>query len=133
MISLTTNGLIPSPSEIPDRQRVEQFFNLVSIMMSTTPTSKEGRLALPSLPSLQRLVEMGSKAVSTLESNESQLLLSKLNILVTQVVARLAERNSKRLIRQIVTPLRVEAVLPVLGRIADFALPLFTSRGRSRK
>ena len=121
ILTLTTNGLFPSPSQLPDKERVQQFINLMKMFSTSGPTS---------LPNLNDATNRFQKFISTAANPSSQLYISKLSVLANEVLARLVERSSRRVLRSCLSPERIEGGLPAVSRAIDLAIPLLPRNNR---
>lgn len=126
IVSLSTNGLFPSPNELPDKERVEQFINLVRIFLARS-SSNQPSSSYPNLISgINRLQQFLLSATSP----TSQRYISKLSSLANQVMARLLEKSARRVLRSCLSPARIESGLPVVSRAIDLAIPLLPRNSR---
>lgn len=134
-LSIGSNGLFPIPSEAPDRQRVEQFFSLVKLFLSSKAkgpgdTSTSLALARPLSPSV---VSTLSSSLDDLLNARTQIppaLLKGISVLGTQVLSRLSEKGARRLMRRVLDPERIEGTFPLLGRLLDVTSPLLPGGNR---
>ena len=98
LLSISTANLFPAPAEVPDRQRVEQFLNLLNVFLSSRATSgasSAGRRSsqaggLPmssfSLTTLRSIIERISNLLrNPARIQQSGPLLMRLNTLATEV------------------------------------------------
>lgn len=133
ILTLATNGFFPTPSELPDKERVQQFLNLLRIFLARAPNSQ---MPSPSdgtrsnYPNLQDVTNRLQKLIFTAASPTSQVYISKLSVLANQVIARLLEKSARRVLRSCFSPERIENGLPVVSRAIDLALPLLPRNSR---
>jgi predicted unusual protein kinase regulating ubiquinone biosynthesis (AarF/ABC1/UbiB family) len=158
LTSLMTNGFIPAPDEKPDRQRVERFFNLLRMLVSSDDASEAEKLRhakerahdgdsasrsrstatsivslggvgaaldvsrAPPVRSMKKLFDLASNVIKSDRAAQLQPMLLRSAGLARQVAGKLAEKNTRRLVRKVMNPGIVEATVPIIGRALDFIL-----------
>lgn len=130
IVSLSTSGLIPAPSDLPDKERVQQFLSLLRLIFSANPSDSSSERGMLALPALQAGTEQLQKLIKAATHPKAQLYVSRLAVLAAEVFSRLLEKSARRAVRGWLSPERIEGGLPVLSRAMDLALPLLPRRSR---
>ena len=138
--SALTNGLIPKPDTLPDRERIEQLLNLLKLLtdriLSETSTTtinnnnnniinnstiKGIQLSYQTWERLRNLVIkiLSIESSSSLSINKLQPVLIKLLPIATDVTSQLFERSVSRTVRTILSPNAIQSQLPLFSQTLD--------------
>lgn len=137
LVSLATFGIIPSPKQNPDREKLMNFFRVLNTLFSQSASKlSSATLTADDQSDVRKSSRTSSMAVLTklfiflqdflanpqmynVQLEKLQPIIGKLTLLARQVVGKVVERNTRSFIQNMVTPGRVEQVLPLISRALD--------------
>jgi hypothetical protein len=118
--SILTNGLLPKPSEKPNKERVESFFNFLKVIINKNDNANsnifdDSRLVV------SKVFDVITKAINYTSDVNNSANLDKYMKFLTQIVSRLTERNVRRAVKSIASPDNIKNTIlsPVVSRIID--------------
>ena len=118
--SILTNGLLPKPSEKPNKERVESFFNFLKVIINKNDNANsnifdDSRLVV------SKVFDVITKAINYTSDTNNSANLDKYMKFLTQIVSRLTERNVRRAVKSIASPDNIKNTIlsPVVSRIID--------------
>ena len=118
--SILTNGLLPKPSEKPNKERVESFFNFLKVIINKNDNANsnifdDSRLVV------SKVFDVITKAINYTSDANNSANLDKYMKFLTQIVSRLTERNVRRAVKSIASPDNIKNTIlsPVVSRIID--------------
>lgn len=107
--SIASFGVIPKPSDRPDRERIDQLIRIFEII-TTRSNSKVGNDNQNRNFIFSRILMQLTELLNNLSSNSLQSqfipLLSKASILIRPVGAKLVDKSFRRTVRTVVSSAR---------------------------
>lgn len=119
--SLLTNGLLPKPSEKPNQERVERFFNFLKVIINNNSNTTSNVFDNSRIV-VSKIFDIITKAIYYTSNTNNSPNLDKYMKFLTQIMSRLTERNVRRAVKTIASPANIQNTLlsPVVTRIIDF-------------